>query len=138
MMQQQILTLFLIIVLVGLAVWIGFEIVSFSATAANRDAVTNHLLSLGAHAKAYYRTPRSYGGGENSFEGLTIEKLTRNPETVDGEYFLQHPNGDGDINNPNRVVELTGVGKEPGTDGTPVRVMVRVFADDSVSVRRIN
>jgi len=138
MMHQQILTLFLIIVLVGLAVWVGMEIVAFSATSANRDAVTNHLLSLGARAKGYYRTPHSHGGGENSFAGLTMAKLTMNRETADGEYFLTPPSEPNDVTKPYSVVEILGVGREPGVDGTPVSVMVRVFADDSISVQRFN
>ncbi|MDH4069155.1 MAG: hypothetical protein OEV30_01905 [Ignavibacteria bacterium] len=43
----------------------------------------NYLLVPGGNAKAYYRTPRTHGGGENSFEGLTLDKLTMNQKNMD-------------------------------------------------------
>ena len=50
--QQQLLLIILGVVVVGIAVVVGITMFQDNAISANRDAVTNDLVSLGARAQA--------------------------------------------------------------------------------------
>ncbi len=69
--QQQLLLIILGVIVVGIAVVVGITMFQDNAISANRDAVTNDLVSLGARAQQYYRRPTPVGGGGVSFVGLT-------------------------------------------------------------------
>jgi hypothetical protein len=134
--QQQILLIILGVIVVGIAVTLGFAMFSDSAIDANRDAITNDLTNLASRAHQYYRRPTCLEGGGNSFSGLTADaagmgKLTNTPRNDNGVYTVASA-GTGTGDNAN--VELLGVGNET-YGGSYVAVRIRVYPDrDSVWV----
>jgi hypothetical protein len=124
--QQQLLLIILGVIVVGIAVVVGITMFQDNAISANRDAVTNDLVNLGARAQQFYRRPVALGGGGNSFAGVTdISKLTQ--PTTGGVWT--NPNGSYSVlDNDSAHVTLQGVGIEK-TGGQNVTVQCRVTAD---------
>jgi hypothetical protein len=124
--QQQLLLILLGVVVVGIAVVVGITMFQDNAISANRDAVTNDLVALGARAQQYYRRPIPMGGGGVSFEGLTMGKLVG---PVTGDQWV-NPNGTYSIiGSPTKQeVDMKGIGFEK-TDGQFVEVHCRVIAE---------
>jgi Tfp pilus assembly protein PilE len=124
--QQQLLLIILGVIVVGIAVVVGITMFQDNAISANRDAVTNDLVALGARAQQYYRRPTTVGGGSTSFEGLTMAKLV-GPAT--GDTWV-NPNGTYTIvGTPTKQeVMMKGIGFEK-TDGQFVEVQCRVIPD---------
>lgn len=52
---------------------------------ADREMRIQTLLRFVADAQAYYRKPRAFGGGNQSFDGLTLERLGYRTD-ADGRY----------------------------------------------------
>jgi hypothetical protein len=110
-------------ILVGAAIAIGFKMVVDQSASSNRDQLTSDLVSLAVRAQYYYRRPLAFGGGDKSFDGLTIGKLTNDSTSANGTYsIVGAASGAGPI-------RLRGVGKTPGNDGNPVKVDLVVFPD---------
>ena len=107
---------------------------SDQAVSTNRDQLSADLLSLGAKAQSYYRRPLSYGGGDGTFNGLTISKILTDTLNANGSFGIEGtPLAQG-------PVRLRGLGKEVGNDRiNPVRVVMRVYPDTiSIDVSTIN
>jgi hypothetical protein len=124
--SQQLLLIILGTIVVGVAVVIGITMFQDNAISANRDAVTNDLVALGARAQQYYRRPIPVGGGGTSFEGLTMAKLVG---PAQGDEWV-NPNGTYSIvGTPTKEeVNIKGIGFEK-TDGQFVEVHCRVIQD---------
>ncbi len=124
--QQQLFLVILGVIVIGAAIAAGLSLFSDNAISANRDAVSEDLISLAGRAQQYYRRPASLGGGGSSFIGLTadatgLQKLTSLPGGKDG-------NGTYSIivaGTANEVV-LEGKGIEMTGDGNPVTVDIHV------------
>lgn len=91
--QQQLLLIILGVIVVGIAVVVGIGMFRDNAINANRDALINDLVNLGARGQQYYRRPTSLAGGGNSFVGLTADaaglaKLTSQPTNANGIYSI--------------------------------------------------
>jgi hypothetical protein len=120
------------VIVVGLAVMIGILLFKDNAISANRDAVTNDLLNLAAHAQQYYRRPVTLGGGQGTFAGLTadapgLKKLTMMPNgtNANGTYTISTAG-------TSTIVVLQGLGVEIGNDGSnPVKVVMNVWSDSA-------
>lgn len=132
--QQQLLLIILGLVVVGIAVIVGITMFHDNAISANRDAVTNDLVGLGARAQQYFRRPVAVGGGGTSFLGLTMAKLTAN---VTSNQWV-NPNGSYEIDGTPTATEVTfkGIGFEK-SNGTFVEVHCRV-TQDSLTTLTIN
>ena len=127
--QQQLLLIILGVIVVGIAVVVGITMFQDNAISANRDAVTNDLVNLGARAQQYYRRPIALGGGGNSFTGLTMAKLT---QPVSGSAWT-NPNGTYTIQSQDSAqVTLKGLGVEKSS-GQPVQVTARSTSDSLVT-----
>jgi hypothetical protein len=125
--SQQLLLLTVALVLVALMVVVGLGLFADQAASTNRDEVVNDLAHYAVIARAYYRRPTSFGGGGNSFRGLTMGRISGKPVNENGTYSLS-PDPAGPVDH----VTLTGVGTEIGLDGeTNVKVEMVVFADSS-------
>lgn len=117
--QQQLLLIALGTIVVGIAVVVGINLFSTSATDSNRDQIISVLTALGSDAQAYYKKEKLYGGGGGIYSGWEM------PES-----FKLHDNGKKYIKakvKKNRVV-LTGFGTEIGMNGkgkVKVRAVVR-------------
>lgn len=132
--QQQLLLIILALFVVGIAMATGIIMFTDNAVSPNRDAVTNDLVYLAAHAQEFYRRPRTIGGGGGSFIRLTAANgmallsktsVLSSMSNVNGIYTISRA---GDAN----AVELTGVGNEAGYDGTShVSVVMTVWADSA-------
>ncbi len=124
--QQQLFLVILGVIVIGAAIAAGLSLFSDDAISANRDAVSEDLISLAGRAHQYFRRPASLGGGGSSFIGLTadaagLQKLTSLPGGKDG-------NGTYSIivaGAANGVV-LEGIGIEETRDGNPVTVDMHV------------
>jgi hypothetical protein len=119
--QQQLLLIILGVVLVAIAVAVGFVIFKAQAMAHNRDAVSNDLMSLGVQAQAFYMRPGALGGGNRNFAGFRLG--LREQVNENGIYRV---NGTGDANE----VRLVGNGYETGENETdPVSLTLVVHPD---------
>ncbi len=124
--HQQLLLVILGVVLVGIAVAVGFSMFSDNAVSANRDAVSDDLISLAGRAQQYYHRSKTEGGGGNSFIGLTadaagLQKLTSLPDGKDGNgtYSII-------VAGTANAVALEGIGLETASDGSPVTMEIYV------------
>ena len=123
MSQQQLLLIILGVIVVGVSVAVGITLFEDSSSRdANRDAVVTDLVTLATRAQQYYRRPTALGGGQGSFEGLTLDEITSKPSNANGSYVLT------DI--AATKCTITGTGVAVGNDGTnPVKVSVQVYGD---------
>ena len=123
--QQQLLLIILGVIVVGIAVVVGITMFQDNAISANRDAVVNDLVNLGARAQQYYRRPISLGGGSNDFTLILMEHLAG---PVGGTDWV-NPNGTYTIDNvAAQEITLKGLGTEK-VGGNPVEVTCRVTPD---------
>ncbi len=134
--QQQLLLIILGVIIVGIAVAVGITMFQDSAVSANRDAVTNDLVNLGARSQQYFRRPVSLGGGGNSFVGLTadaagLQKLTSQATNANGSYIIKTA---GTV----AQVVLEGVGNEFGNDGSTKVKVEALITSDSIGISVLN
>jgi Tfp pilus assembly protein PilE len=107
--QQQLLLIVLGVIIVGIAVVVGINVFTASASSANRDAITADLTNLSAMAQQFYRKPVALGGGGNVFTGWTVpanlSQTANMSAAVTPTVAAQ-------------TVTLVAVGTETGTNGT--------------------
>jgi hypothetical protein len=132
MMQQQLLLIILGIIVVGAAIAVGFVLMSDQSASTNRDNLGADLVALGAKVQSYYRKPASYGGGEHTFDGLTIGKVIRDTANANGSYGLVgSPSDQG-------PVRFQATGKSTGNDRiNPVKLEMIVYPD-TISLVTLN
>ena len=126
--SQQLLLIAVGLVIIGIMIAVGITMFHDQAASTNRDEVANDLAHYAAVARAYYRRPSVYGGGNYSFHGLTMLKITSKPVNDNGTYTLTPDPVGG---SPDHVT-LTGVGTESGLDGSNVRVVMYVYPDSDL------
>lgn len=92
--QQQLLLIILVSVLVGIATVVAINTFQSASESSNIDAVRNDLVMIKSNAQAYFRKPATLGGGGNSFDGFTFEKIgfPADEMTPDGLH-ARTPNG---------------------------------------------
>ena len=73
--QQQLLLLVLGIVIVGLAVVVGIQAFGENQKKANSDALVNDGVRIASDAQAWNLKPAAFGGGDGSFEEVSLPKL---------------------------------------------------------------
>ena len=123
---QQLLLIILAVILVGIMIAIGMYMFQDQSAASNRDGITNDLVNLAAQAQKYYRRPAILGGGANSFDGLTLAKMTSRPSNENGSYSMTPDPVPGGTT----AIVVTGIGTEIGIDGaTSVEVVMTVWND---------
>ncbi len=124
--SQQLLIIVIAVVIIGIAVAVGVTWFRDSAASSNRDQLCADLAQYGVRAQAFYRRPSAFGGGESSFNGLTMDKITSRATNLNGTYSLDPD----PVSGAPASIKLTGVGTETGINGTgPVKVVMMVFAD---------
>lgn len=131
--QQQLLLIVLGVIIVGIAVVVGINVFTASASAANRDAVISDLTNLAAMAQQHYRKPGALGGGGNSFDGSTSANAVT--WAVPGS-LVRTPNMSVDVvpTIAAQQVTLVGVGTEVGNDGVEnVKVTMVVGPNEIIS-----
>lgn len=132
--SQQLLLIVVGVVLIGIMIAIGMEMFKDQASATSRDAISNDLVHYAVQAQKYHRKPAVIGGGQNSFNGLTLSYITKQASNANATYVLSpDPASASDL-----FVTVSGTGFHTGTDGTtPVKLEVTVWGD-SVFVQTLN
>jgi len=124
--NQQLLIIVIAVVIIGIAVAVGVTWFRDSAASSNRDQLVADLAQYGVRAQAYYRRPSAFAGGESSFNGLTMGKITSRATNLNGTYTMDPD----PVSGTPLSVKLIGLGTETGLDGfTPVKVVMLVFSD---------
>lgn len=126
---QQLLLIVLGVIIVGIAVVVGINIFGTNAEQANKDAITQDCLRIAAAAQGFYRKPTMLGGGNNAFDGITIEDCgmsddgTGSGANVNGTYTID-PTTAGDS------FGVTGVSATDATKTVTVTVDMTATTDD--------
>jgi hypothetical protein len=118
--SQQLLLILLIMVLVGIAMTVAITISQANAVEASRNALTNDLLYYAAKAREFYWRPSTLGGGNRSFSGATLPKLSMVSSNANGRFFI--------VGSPTKdEIVIRGMGTVTvGKDTTQVQVIVNV------------
>jgi hypothetical protein len=115
--QQQHLLIILGVVIVGIAIAVGISMFRSSGTDMIRSAVVSDLNYYAGKAKEYYWKPIMLGGGNRSFENITLGRLMLNPENEHGIYSI--------ISTSKDQMVMQGVGKTPANDDS-VKVQITI------------
>jgi hypothetical protein len=84
--SQQLLLILLGIIIVGIAIAVGFSVSARQAVNSNRDALVADLTNLSSNAQAYRMLPTAQGGGGGSYVGYQMSALLQSNEN--GSYAL--------------------------------------------------
>jgi len=123
--QQQLLLIVLGVIIVGIAIVVGFNMFNANAVSSNRDSLESDLNSLGVMAQSYYKTPATMGGGGSTFTGWTIPAKT---DTT--------PNGTYAATVTAQSVTIVGTGNEI-FNGTPIQHTATVTIN-SITIVKTN
>ena len=124
--NQQLLVIVIAVVIISIAIAVGVTLFRDSAASSNRDQLVADLAQYGVRAQAYFRRPSSLGGGQGTFNGLTIDKITAHSINMNGTYSLEPD----PVAGTPASIKLVGVGTETGLDGTNrVKATMVVFCD---------
>jgi hypothetical protein len=102
---------------------------------ANKDAIAEDLLRMGAMAQAYYKKPQTIGGGGESFDGIRLGDLGANEihATYEGaSSYSENENGRFVIRSADDTgCVIEGLSQsQDGTDGKPATVRAKVAKAD--------
>jgi hypothetical protein len=128
--NQQLLIIVIAVVIISIAIAVGITLFRDSAASSNRDQLVADLAQYGVRAQAYYRRPSAFGGGEASFNGLTMDKITAHGTNMNGTYTMDPD----PVSGTPASIKLIGVGTETGLDGTNPVKAVMIVLSDSMSV----
>ncbi len=124
--NQQLLLIVISMVIIAIAVATGVTMFRDSAASHNRDQLVADLSQFGVRAQSYYRRPSTLGGGESSFGGLTMAKITSKASNMNGSYTMDPD----PVSGTPTFIKLVGIGTETGLNGTsPVKAVLLVYAD---------
>ena len=115
--QQQHLLIILGVLIVGIAIAVGIGMFRSSSTDMIRNAVISDLSYYAGKAREYYWKPLMLGGGDRSFENITMNRIMLNSENEHGIYSIVSTSKD--------ELVLLGVGKTPGSDDS-VKVQITI------------
>jgi hypothetical protein len=115
--STQLMLVVLGLLLVGIAIFVGVSMFQANAVEHTRNSIINDLGSFAGRARVYYWKPRTQGGGEKSFNGVTIRMLYPMTENPNARYYV-------DVANDDECV-IVGVGKVVSGDDS-IRVRIRV------------
>lgn len=88
--QQQLLLIVLGVIIVGIAIVIGIQLLEAHSIEQKRELLIAECVNLAAMAQKYYYTPKAYGGGGGNFTGWEIHKLLKS--SINGEFeFTAEP-----------------------------------------------
>lgn len=125
--QQQLLLIVLGVIIVGIAVVVGINVFTASATEANRNAIIGDMTMLSSMAQQHYRKPTEMGGGGNTFTGWTIPSQLA--VTANGAYVETVGA---------QSVTIVGKGTELGNDGTDSVEVTMIVSSTNITSTTIN
>jgi hypothetical protein len=126
---QQLLLIVLGVIIVGIAVVVGINIFGTNAEQANKDALTQDCLRIASAAQGFYRKPTMLGGGNNAFDGITIEDcgMSDNGNPLSGD----NVNGTYTVTGATTNFSVTGVSATDNTKSVTVNVDMTQLTDDT-------
>lgn len=141
--QQQLLLIVLGIIIIGIAIYVGFYLLASNKADHNRQAVISDLLNFANKAQQYYRTPAQMGGGSLNFKGFSLSAIDTG--NANGSYSVTSgsaPSGASfiagsitPIPSSASTIYIIGCGKENGENkSTYVKCYVEVTADNMQTV----
>ncbi|MDW7682282.1 MAG: hypothetical protein SCK70_17090 [bacterium] len=147
--QQQLLLIVLAVIIVGIAIVVGINMFSASASAANQDAVVNDCLDLAGKAYQWAIKSESMGGGNNSFDnidftklGLSVAKNANPRENIINlsVVFMQpeeyvNDNGSYTLDGSGTSCTITGTGVTADKNGTVCEVTTKVSIDGNLKTK---
>jgi hypothetical protein len=116
--QTQLLLAILGVILVGVAIFVAVSMFSANAIENTRNAIITDLQAFSAKALAYYWKPVTQGGGEKSFNGVTIGRIVAMGENPNARYYIESAHDDNCV--------IVGVGKIVASDRDSIRVRIQV------------
>lgn len=125
---QQLLLIVLGVIIVGIAVVVGINIFGTNAEQANKDAITQDCLRLASAAQGFYRKPTMLGGGNNAFDGISIEDCGM---ADDGAGGGENVNGTYAITGLADAFTVTGTSATDATKSVTVSVDMTQTTDDT-------
>ena len=86
--SQQLLLIVLGVIVVGIAVVVGFNQFNYASEEAAKDGVISDMINLGNVAQIYWKKPAYMGGGGNSYGGFTTVYMHDHglDSTANGKY----------------------------------------------------
>lgn len=136
--QQQLLLIVLSIIIVGIAIYVGFYLLASNKADHNRQAIISDLLNYANKAQQYYRTPAQMGGGSLNFKGFHLSAIDTG--NANGSYSVTSGTAPSDavfiqgsitpVSSSTSTIYIIGCGKENGDNkSTPVKCYVEVTTD---------
>jgi hypothetical protein len=116
--QTQLLLVILAVILVGVAIFVGVSMFSANAVENTRSAIMTDLHAFAGKALTYYWKPATQGGGNKSFNGVTIGQIAAMGENPNARYYIESAQDDNCV--------IVGVGKIVASDGDSVTIRMRV------------
>ena len=121
--KRELLLVILVTVLVAITVSVAFNTFSKGELNPNRSATLQGMYEAIGRSKAYFERPEIQGGGQNSFEEVTLKDL-----------YLKSENGHGIYTISDRTYNsFRLVGRPTNTD---IVLEVMVYADSVVWIQR--
>jgi len=91
---QNLFYIMLGLIIVGIAIAVAVIMFQGNAADANRKAIVQDLQYYATRARAYYARPASAAGGNRSFLGLTITRLSPHTTNENGRYYIESATAD--------------------------------------------
>ena len=140
--SQQLLLIVVGLIVVAIAIIVGMTLLGSGSRSANKDAIAEDLLRMGAIAQGYFQKPQTIGGGGESFEGMEIHDLgaTQIDASYDGApAYSENENARYVIRSTTATTcVLEGLSQtETGTDGKPATIRATVTKGD-ISLTFVN
>ncbi len=118
----QLLYITLGVIVTGLAIVVGMEMVSAYNQETNREQLINHSVQILTKAEEYYKKPVDLGGGGGTYEGFDLSE-----SMLENDYGLFRIR----INGNRKRINVNARGVTEGRDGErPVRVIARIIRNN--------
>ena len=118
MVYKQLLSILFILVIVGSAIIVTMMILHSKQVETNHNELKNELIYYATKAREFYWRPSALGGGNRSFAGVTLAKLSMVSSNATGRFFI--------VGSPTKdEVVIGGIGTVTvGKDTTQAQVIV--------------
>jgi hypothetical protein len=91
----QLLLIVVGLIAVGIAVSVGIGVFGSNADSTTKDALVQDCIRIAAQAQSFYRKPSMLGGGNHSFDNITIVDCGMEDmgdgggENINGAYYIE-------------------------------------------------
>ncbi len=135
---QQVLMLFLSVVIIGISVTVGITIYIHEMTRINRQSIISDMNIFAGIANTFYKTPANMGGGDRTWD---VDKM--------GMWFgynydadnnsISNSNGTYTFSLSDDILTIVGIGNSIGNDGSEnVRATLILTGQNCEIVTAIN